>query len=211
MNKVITLIVTFILVFMISVPTFAADGNVTYSGNAGEFVFQPGSEYSLTDLFPNFKDVMPGDTISQKILIKNNATKNVKISMRSLGAHEESVEFLKQLNLYVEKKEDTPLFEAPADQTAQLTEWRSLGIFAPGAEIELEVVLQVPVTLDNTYKSMIGSIEWEFLVEETDLGPNPSTGDNVNYWPYVCGLVGSAVVVVIVIFVKRRRDKKEME
>lgn len=206
MKKILTFITTMVLMLAIAMPVCAADGNVTYSGNAGNFIFQPGSEYSLTDLFPNFKDVMPGDTLTQKITVRNNATKNVKISMRSLGAHEDSAEFLKQLNLYVEKVENTPLFEAPADQTAQLTEWRELGIFAPGAEIDLVVGLEVPVTLDNTNKNLIGYLDWEFMVEETDDGPK--TGDDVNYLPWIIG-AGCSIAVVIFVIVKRRRDREE--
>lgn len=208
MKRMLTLITTIILIFAITTPVSAADGNVTYSGNAGEFIFQPGSDNSLTDLFPNFKDVMPGDTLTQKITVRNNAKKNVRISMRSLGAHEESIEFLKQLNLYVEKVENTSLFEAPADQTAQLTEWRELGILATGAEIDLEVVLEVPVTLDNMNKNLIGYIDWEFLVEETDDGPNLQTGDDANYLPWVIG-AGCSIVLVILVLVKRRKDKKD--
>lgn len=203
MKKVLKLITTTILILAFVMPVSAVEGNVTYSGNAGEFIFQPGSKYSLTDLFTNFKDVMPGDTLTQTITIKNNATKNVRISMRSLGAHEASEEFLKQLNLYVEKPEDTPLFEAPADQTAQLTEWTQLGIFAPGAEMDLEVGLQVPVTLDNTYKNLIGYLDWEFVVEETDDGPK--TGDDINLLPWIIG-AGCSIVLVVLVLMKRRRD-----
>ena len=36
-----------------------------------------------------------------------------------------------------EQVTDTPLFEAPADETAQLTEWRELGVLAKGGEAEL--------------------------------------------------------------------------
>ena len=203
MKKMLKLIITIILIFAFVIPVSAAEGNVIYSGNAGEFIFQPGSDYSLTDLFPNFKDVMPGDTLTQTITIKNNATRNVRISMRSLGAHEESVEFLKQLNLYVEKPQDTPLFEAPADETAQLTEWVQLGIFAPGAEMDLEVSLQVPVTLDNTYKSLIGYIDWEFVVEETDDGPK--TGDDSALLPWIIG-AGASILLVVLVLKKRRSD-----
>lgn len=206
MKKTLILITTIILVFVMTISASAAEGNVTYSGNAGEFIFQPGSKYSLTDLFTNFKDVMPGDTLTETITIRNNAKKNVKISMRSLGAHESSVDFLKQMNLYVEKMEDTPLFEAPADQTAQLTEWRILGIFAPGAEMDLKVGLQVPNTLDNNFKSQVGYLDWEFVVEETDEGPK--TGDGANYLPWIIGSLCSSVVVIFVL-IKRRKDNAD--
>ena len=69
MKKILTLLTTLLLMLAVSATVFAADANVSYSGDAGEFVFAPGSEYSLTDLFPNFKDVMPGDSISQKITV----------------------------------------------------------------------------------------------------------------------------------------------
>ena len=188
-------------------PVHAADGNVKYSGHAGEFIFEPGSKYSPTDLFPEFKDVMPGDTLTQKILVKNSGDTNVKISMRSLGAHEDSVEFLKELSLYVEQVTDTPLFEAAADQRAQLTEWRTLGTIAPGGEVELEVVLKVPTSLDNDFKKLVGYIDWEFLAEELD-GDGPQTGDYMNYLPWAIGLTASGVLIIFII-VKRRKDKKE--
>ena len=108
MKKLIVLLTVCILALSTVMPVYAADGKVTYSGNAGKFVFEPGSDYSLTDLFPNFKDVMPGDTLTQKITVKNNADNKVKVKiyMRSLGAHEDSVEFLSQLGLKVQKSTD---------------------------------------------------------------------------------------------------------
>ena len=54
MKKIIALLFTFVLLLSSTVTVFAADGKVTYSGNAGNFVFEPGSDHSLTVLFPNF-------------------------------------------------------------------------------------------------------------------------------------------------------------
>lgn len=194
------------MLFTVAMPVFATDGNVIYSGDSGEFIFEPGSDYSPTDLFPNFKDVMPGDTISQNITVRNNAKKSVKISMRALGAHEDSVDFLSKLNLYVEKATDTPLFEATADQTAQLTEWQALGVLASGGEAELEVGLQVPTDLDNNYKELVGYLDWEFMVEEIDDG-RTQTGDRENYWLWIIGLGCSVLVFVIVIIAKAQKDE----
>lgn len=194
------------MIFTVAMPVFATDGNVIYSGDSGKFIFEPGSDYSPTDLFPNFKDVMPGDTLSQNITVRNDAKKSVKISMRALGAHENSVDFLSKLNLSVEKVTDTPLFEATSDQTAQLTEWRELGVLVAGGEAELEVALRVPTDLDNNYQELIGYLDWEFMVEEIDDGMT-QTGDGVNYWPWIVGLGCSIVVIVVAVIMKRRRNE----
>ena len=206
MKKMTRLCLTLIMLFTVAMPVFATDGNVIYSGDSGKFIFEPGSDYSPMDLFPNFKDVMPGDTISQNITVRNNAKKSVKISMRALGAHENSVDFLSKLNLYVEKATDTSLFEATADQTAQLTEWQALGVLASGGEAELSVVLQVPVDLDNNYKELVGYLDWEFMVEEIDDG-RTQTGDRADYWLWIIGLGCSVLVFVIVIIAKAQKDE----
>ena len=136
MKRIMAIVAAIVLLLTLSVNALAADGNVSYSGNAGEFVFEPGSEYSLTDLFPNFKDLMPGDTVTQRILLKNNADKrvNVRISMRALGAHHDSEAFLSQLQLKVTQLGKTDLFDAPANQTAQLSDWVLLGMLTTGGE-----------------------------------------------------------------------------
>lgn len=210
MKRITRVVFALIIMTTLTFTAMAADGNVIYSGNAGEFIFAPGSEHSLTDLFPEFKDVMPGDTLTQKIVVKNNAKKSVKISMRALGAHEDSKDFLSKLNLYVEKVTDTPLFEAPADQTAQLTEWRQIGVLAAGGEAELMVGLQVPTSLDNNYKKLVGYLDWEFMVEEIDDG-STQTGDASKGWLWGAGVGTSAALIVIILIVRKRRDTDKTE
>ena len=50
-KRIFALLATTVLLVCLATTVLAADGNVTYSGNAGKFVFEPGTEYSLTDLF----------------------------------------------------------------------------------------------------------------------------------------------------------------
>ncbi len=216
MKRIITILVVFVIALSSVLPVYAADGKVTYSGNAGKFVFAPGSEHSLTDLFPNFKGVMPGDTLTQKITVKNDADNKVKVKiyMRSLGAHADSVEFLSQLGLKVAKSEDNKMaymFDAAANETAQLTDWVCLGTLYSGGTVNLDVTLNVPVELPNEFQNKIGYLDWEFMIEEFPIEKDdpkpPQTGDTVErIWITVAcacslGLMG--------ILVKCRKKKKE--
>lgn len=210
MKRLLTFILTLMIASVVVLSVSAANGNVIYSGDSGKFIFEPGSEYSPTDLFANFKDVMPGDSISQNITVRNNASKSVKISMRALGAHEDSKEFLSKLNLRVEKLTDTKLFQASADATAQLTEWTVLGVLSTGGEAELKVILDVPESLDNEQQSQIGYLDWEFMVEEIDDGKT-QTGDNANTVFGIIGLVGSAILIIFLVIWRRKRNEKENE
>lgn len=81
-----------VMILNLSVTVFAAESSVTYEGGAEKFVFLQGSEYTDTDLFgDDFKDVMPGDTVTEKITVKNNykGSDYVKIYMRA-AAHDEN-------------------------------------------------------------------------------------------------------------------------
>ncbi len=218
MKRCLTFLCVFALLLSCVTPTFAADGNVTYSGDAGEFIFAPGSEYSPTDLFPNFKDVMPGDSITQPITVKNDASKKVKVKIyvRSLGAHEDSVEFLSKLHLRVEKSEENTMaymFDAAANETAQLTEWVCLGTLYSGGEVNLNVILDVPVELDNQYQQQIGYLDWEFMIEEYEIEPTdpepPKTGDDSQLWLWTGLMIMSLCGLIILLLAWKRREKEE--
>ena len=219
MKKIITLLITLAVLLSSTVTVFAADGKVTYSGNAGNFVFEPGSEHSLTDLFPNFKGVMPGDTLTQKITVKNDAANNVKVKIyiRSLGAHEDSKEFLSKLALKVTKSEENEMaymFDATADKTAQLTDWVCLGTLYSGGEVNLDVILNVPVELPNEYQNKIGYLDWEFMIEEFPVEPDdpkpPQTGDNSNMGLWFAIMICS-LLMLIILLVWRKKDKENEE
>lgn len=205
-----SLVFALMLMCSMTVHTFAADSSVTYEGKAKDFVFKQGSSYSPTDLFTDFKGVMPGDTITQKITVKNTAgkNKNVELFLKAAGVtgtgnvtQAESADFLKEMTLTVKSSKGAKLFEAPADQTADLTKWKSLGKFKSGANVDLSVTLNVPITMGNDFQQRIGAIKWAFKVEENDVpkpvnppGGNPDGGRPIAVIPAGPGGIGGIAV-----------------
>ena len=79
------------MLLSLSVTAFAADSSITFKGAQEGFDFQPGSQYTATDLFDNFKDVMPGDKLTETIQVKNEASDcdYIKLYMRAV-VHDEN-------------------------------------------------------------------------------------------------------------------------
>ena len=181
--KAITSLVLMLLVVMsMSVTAFAASPSITFEGFSKGFDFQPGSEYTETDLFGSFKNVMPGDTVTETITFTNSATDCdfVNLYMRA-EAHDETdnplspkvaekesvatmTEFLSKLSMKVWNGTEL-IYDASPDQLDGLKSNKLLGTFRTGETATLKVELSVPIELDNKYANRVGEVDWIFHVE----------------------------------------------
>ena len=204
----------FLQICSVSATEVDKDGDIIYTDGVDKFVFITESDYSDTDQFDNFKTVMPGDSIEQRILLRNDISndRKIKVYMRALGASKGSEDFLSQLNLTIVKDTDTILFDATAEKAAQLTDWVYLGTLYSGGECELVVTLDVPVTLDNQFKNLVGYLDWEFAVEELPVEPDdpepPKTGDESQILLWAGLMVGSLVMLLILLFCGKKKEKE---
>lgn len=89
-NRLLSLGLVLIAVAVLTVPALAADAVVRRDGTSGLVIETTGSGYTDTDLFGNFKNVMPGDELTENITIKNNVSgfDYVKLYIRA-EAHDE--------------------------------------------------------------------------------------------------------------------------
>lgn len=181
--KAITSLVLMLLVVMsMSVTAFAASPSITFEGFSKGFDFQPGSEYTETDLFGSFKNVMPGDTVTETITFTNSATDCdfVNLYMRA-EAHDETdnplspkvaeketvatmTEFLSKLFMKVWNGTEL-IYDASPDQLDGLKSNKLLGTFRTGETATLKVELSVPIELGNEYANRVGEVDWIFHVE----------------------------------------------
>ena len=197
MNKLIRFASAFLAaaaLFMGCAAFAFADSSVTFEDHEEVFVFADGSEWHETDLFENFKGVMPGDELHQAVTVTNQDPdgRTVEIYMRAEAhdeegnplatgvAAEETVasmqDFLAQLHMTV-SCEGAVIFDGQPHLEDGLSEYVSLGEFATGQSKTLEVMLTVPAELGDEYAYREGEVDWVFYVEEPDL-PLPPTDDD---------------------------------
>ncbi len=157
--------------------------------------------YTASDLFDNFKNVMPGDTLTQTITFENktNADSDLTLTLTGVPHGENNAihdavantwkdkedvltemdEFLSQMTLTIYKGEDTngtPLVdELPANEILDKITLAGIG---KGESVILTVVLHVSIEMGNEFQNRAGEIDWNFAAE----GFNYSTIQVQKYW-----------------------------
>lgn len=158
------------LICSLSITAFAADSIVTFKSLEEGWEFSPGSEYSATDLFDEFKSVMPGDRLTDRIEVKNIAPdcNYIKVYFRVEPSPDSNMQlFLAQLKMRIYNGTEL-IYESSPDQADTLADNIFLGSLMKDESLNLTVELDVPTEMDNAYANAIGEIDWIFLAEGID-------------------------------------------
>lgn len=220
-----------VVLAFLSVSAFAADSSVTFEGHDEGFDFAPGSEYTATDLFDNFKNCMPGDTLTETITVKNESPDSdyIKMFVRALPHDEENnplsenisktetvasmEDFLSKLHIKVYNGDEL-IFDASPDTADGLSENVLLGTFRKGDSTTLTVKLSVPADLSNDYAHRVGEVDWVFLTEAFDDPAPPKDDDDLIqtgalFLPIpVLSVVGASMIALGAIFTLKKKENE---
>ncbi len=184
-------IISSFLALLISVMSFgavvsAAEGTIAFEGQGKALAIEGTGTFTATDLFGSFKNVMPGDVLTEKIQIVNRdaVSDYVNIYIRA-DVHDETTnplseevkatgetvatmsDYLSQLYMKVYCGEKL-IYEASPDEKDGLAENVLLGTFRSGEATNLIVELEIPKSLGNEYAYRTGEVDWVFVVEAFD-------------------------------------------
>ncbi len=223
MKRLICAALSLLLVLSLSALVFAADSSVVYEGH-NLFGFGPGSEFTATDLFDNFKGVMPGDALTETVTVKNTASccDFIKVYLRaephggdnplssSVGESETvaSMEnYLAQLTMTVWNG-TAKIYEGPPNGPTSNV---PLGTLRRNDALTLTVDLEVPANLGNEYANRAGEVDWVFVVEEyDDSNPDvPQTGDHSHIMLYAALMAVSLMGIILLLLAKRKKKAEQ--
>lgn len=221
-RRISTLLMALALVLSLSVPAFAS--SVTFEGKSKGFALDGHNQLTATDLFGNFKNLMPGDSVSETITIQNVARDcdYIKLYIRAVphgsgnglsgevAEIEDSVasmqDFLSQLYMEVYQG-SSRIYSGSPDELDGFRDNVYLGQYKKNQGTTLTVTLNVPADLDNEYAFRAGEVDWVFTVECYDeSGKLIQTGQN--NWPIAVLLsLGVVVMAAGVVMISRKRKR----
>jgi len=157
---------------------------VWYNGTSREVEFNgfwPFGSNTQPDLFPNMKNMMPGDSATQEITIgaRKLGMDRVKIWLRAENPNEDYSKLLSEAGHWV----TFTVTQGDNIITGNLAEGVLLGEFSANKKTTVTVELTIDVEADNTLQDLTAEIDWVFSVEiipGTDGLPQPEVdGDDL--------------------------------
>ncbi|MBQ8305589.1 MAG: hypothetical protein IJX90_05150 [Blautia sp.] len=149
--------------------------SVKLQGDAPKLVVMP------EDFFSNFGRLMPGDSMTDRVLLHNTTKRKAELFF-SAGYQDqtpEQVELLKALELTIEYK-GKELYKGPLTGD-DLNREISLGRYKAGEKGELVYTVRMPEELENAFALRDADVIWNFRVEQKEPSGGYSPGGGTSY------------------------------
>lgn len=140
-------------------------------------------ETEKTDLFANFKDVLPGETYVQPIVIGNEYDEAMSMRFVYMGKGNESIDpesklyaMLEQyMNVKVQNVDESVVSDGPVatDGTCDI----DLGNFGAGETKQMLVTLTVSPEMTTEYASLLADVDWSIEAYQEDPPKEPEVPD----------------------------------
>jgi len=81
------MVLAMMLVLGMCIPAYGADSAVSFGVDGSSFTVEPGSGYTESDLFDGFKNVMPGDVLTETVSIRHDGASEydlIKVYLKAL-------------------------------------------------------------------------------------------------------------------------------
>lgn len=145
-------------------------------GNSASIQFSNGA-----DSFFNFSGVVPGDTLTQEIEVKNNRSETVTFYLNA-AAPTQNEALLREISLTITNTATNRVIysgnltgnptSAYGDDLYKNSTTRlngiNLGSFSANSTLYLKAVISVPLTVDNTYADNISKVTWQVRAQMSD-------------------------------------------
>ena len=182
--------------------SYKTDTVMNYDGKEKSFTYY---NTNNTDLFYEFKELMPGDIKKQNIIINlDNIDKKTSMYL-SISNSSNNMELLNKLNIKI-FKDNNVIY----DNKNEYEEYIKLHEFTKEESFDLVLQIEVPKELGNGLQDLTSDFKWKFLVEENgELIEVPKTYDDSNIIFNYIVMFTSLIMIFILLLLKKKENKKE--
>jgi len=148
------------------------------SGQSFQVLFEDGTQGLVKigdDFFSNFDNLMPGDSVTDRVKVVNNYSKSVELFFRTDFLTDSILLGAVGLTISIDNK---VLYSGNLDAVA-LRNGVSLGKYSKGSSADLIYILTIPSEMGNEYAQSETSIRWIFSTTLSK-AVEPTKGDKDN-------------------------------
>ena len=185
---------------------------IEFKGSTEGFVF----DVNGGDLFHNFKNMVPGESVSQLISVTNNSKEDVELFLWAepddVNLDSRQKELLEKYSvLTIADDKGEILYEGallPEDIESRLH--TSLGLFSSRETKNLYLSLKIAPEIGNDFQNLNTSLDWglKAMGQEFEV---PETGDNSNIgvWIGLAGVGAGGFIAACVLAIKQKKEEDD--